>query len=219
MSTAARHVRAFAFAVALLGGTLAAEPITRELGENLVYQRVTSVPSDLPKIEMLRDRPCVLDARFARGDETAAKVLGAWIDGHSAPRKPLLVLANASTSPELLSAIRARRDGHPVVVIGIPHGGFHPDIEVVQSPADEKAAFDALAAGASTSALTTDNPNKPRNDEASLSHERPAPQPDETAATESEQPAEQKAATPTIDASLQRAIQLHRGLRALKKID
>jgi len=60
--------------------------------------------------------------------------------------------------------------------------------------------------------LLTDNPDKVRNDEASLSKDRVA-----EASAEATDRANKKPAPP-IDVALQRAVHLHRALVALRKI-
>ena len=79
---------------------------------------------------------------------------------------------------------------------------------------EERRAYDALEAGASVNSLLADNPNKVRNDEASLSKDRLA----EASADAADNALSGKRAPPPIDATLQRAVHLHRALAALKKI-
>jgi hypothetical protein len=102
--------------------------------------------------------------------------------------------------------------GSGIAVVGIARGAFRPDVAVKGSAEDERRAYDALEKGAMLSMLLTDNPNKVRNDEASLAKDRLAEASAE-AATDAG-----KKESPPIDAALQRAVHLHRALVALKKI-
>lgn len=203
----------------LLAISAHAAALERDLGDGLVYFRVHAVPEDLPTNEALRKRACVLDLRYAQAEPAATAVLSGWLKFHAADKTPLFVLVNGTTSRSLLASL-AERDNIPdLLVIGIAGPRLEPDITVSQSSADERRAYDALENGASAAALTTDNPDKQRNDEASLAHDHA---PEAAAADDDEAPRAEKAAaakarTPPIDAALQRAIHLHRALRAMKK--
>ncbi len=207
---------AAAGAAVLLAADINAAAIQRDLGDGLIYFRVHSVPADLPTDESARRRPTVLDLRYAHADSSASSILAAWLKFHASPKTPVFVLENGSTAPGLLHVLENREDTPGLLVIGIDGQSFEPDITVTESTLDEKRAYDALEHGTSVAALTTDNPDKQRNDEASLAHEHsPEPSDDSDSAVE-KGPVEK--APPVIDAALQRAIHLHRALRALKKI-
>jgi len=62
--------------------------------------------------------------------------------------------------------------------------------------------------------LLADNPGKVRNDEASLTRDRPA----EAPAENGDAAAPAGKAVPPVDATLQRALHLHRSLQALRKL-
>lgn len=206
---------------ALTGIALAA-PLSRDLGQGLVYFRVHQLPADLPTAEAARRQPCVLDLRYVDGDTEAGAALAAWLKFHATTRAPVFVLANADTSAALLTAIAPHGTSPSVVVLGATGLGFTPDIALRISPDAERGAYDALEHGATADSLITENPEKPRNDEAQLAKER---QPDSTAGEDSTAPAtpatdpiRPKTPPPLIDVVLQRAVQLHRTLLALKKI-
>jgi hypothetical protein len=219
-----RRARAAIARCALLGvvmlGTraVAAEPKPTDLGDGLVYVRVQTAATDLPPGESVRGHPCVLDLRFAHGDSVAATVLASWVSSHAANRSPIFVLVNGSTAAPLIAALTEHRISG-LLSIGIEGQAFAPDIMVKESSDDERRAYDAFDHGVTIAALTTDNPDKQRNDEASLSHEHPS-----DATTDRDdgtvEPAAPiaKSSPPPIDAALQRAIQLHRALRAMKRI-
>jgi hypothetical protein len=190
------------------------------LGNGLVYFRLHTLPADLPAPEAIHKQPCVLDLRYARADSAAAEVLGSWLKFHAAKHTPVFVLENGSTAPALLKILAARSAMNGVLVIGIAGQTFEPDIAVEESSSKERRAYDAFEHGAAVEALTVDNPDKQRNDEASLAHDRAAEAtPDDdtgTADTDTRLPI--KPTPPPIDAALQMAIHLQRGLQALKKL-
>jgi hypothetical protein len=126
------------------------------------------------------------------------------------------VLANNSTAPALLQVLADNRKVPGLLTVGIAALGFSPDFPVSQSPAEEQLAFNDFAKGTPVTELTTDNPQKQRNDEASLSRDAQA---DTGEADGTTKPADSEKRTQHIDAALQRAIQLHRGLKALKRIE
>ena len=108
-------------------------------------------------------------------------------------------------------AVRSREPG--IVLIGIAEKGFAPDVAVRATADEEKRAYDALENGTDVAALLADNPSKVRHDEASLSRDRPVeptPEPPEKA--------NGKSPVNPVDAVLQRAVNLHRSLLALKRL-
>ena len=210
-----------------LSGLAHAAPLDRDLGQGLTYCRVHQLPADLPTAESDRRQPCVLDLRYVHGDATAAAALAAWLKFHATAHAPVLVLANADTARVLLAPLTGREPAGSVVVIGAAAPGFNPDIAVKASDDAERRAYDALEHGAAIESLLVENADKPRNDEARLAkdHVPEAPPPAEDAATGStsappaeDKPANTKPSPPPVDAALQRAVQLHRTLVALKKI-
>ena len=206
-----RHVRLLGMAILLVSAALAA-PIERELGGGLLYLRVHTLPEDLPAKPGGRISPCIVDVRFVRADAKPAAEFSAWIKQRATQRTPVFVLANADTSQTVLKELAGLERGRAVVVVGMERGGFRPDVPVKGSPEDERRAYDALEKGAAISTLLTDNPEKVRNDEASLSKDRLA-EASADAASEAG-----KKAPPPIDLTLQRALHLHRALVALKRI-
>jgi hypothetical protein len=197
---------------------LQADSKPTDLGDGLLYVRVHTAATDLPPGESVREHPCVLDLRFAHGDAVAATVLASWVSSHAANRNPIFVLVNGSTAAPLIAALTEHRISG-LLMVGIEGQAFSPDIMVKQSSDDERRAYDALDHGATIAALTTDNPDKQRNDEASLSHPTDAATDrDDSTTTESTAPPAPKSTPPPTDAALQRAIQLHRALRAMKKL-
>jgi hypothetical protein len=127
-------------------------------------------------------------------------------------RAPIFVIENSQTEPALLAAIPG--SGQPGLVVLAPiTDRVAPDVTVPVSAADDKKAYEALEKGAEIGSLLSDYPDKPRVDEAYLEKEHIA----DSEAPDA--PSEKAAPTPPlIDRLLQRAVQLHRGLLALKRI-
>ena len=203
--------------LALLGvvSCVTAAPLERDLGHGLKLYRVHALPADLPPNPSGEGRapPCVVDVRYVRADADAATALQAWLRFRAKPRSPVFVLANAETSSVLLRALSEREPSGGIVLIGVPGRNLRPDIAVRTTADDERRAYDALEKGTPITALVTDNPDKVRNDEASLSRDRLA-EASADAAADADEP---KREVP-IDATLQRAVHLHRALVALRKI-
>lgn len=201
---------------ALLGAALLpAAPLERDLGQGLLYVRVRELPADIPaKPGPGSGGPCVVDLRYVPAEADAAAAFQAWLDFRATRRTPVFVLVNPETSPALLKLLAARKRATGSVVIGPASGDFLPDIVVKGSPDKERQAYDALARGVPVAKVLADNPDKVRNDEASLSRDRLAHAAAETAG-------DLLAGKPEevpIDLTLQRAVHLHRALAALKKI-
>jgi hypothetical protein len=219
-----------AFFTVLAPGAVRAAPLERDLGQGLAYFRVHSIPADLPSDESVRHRPCVVDVRYVRGDRAAAVALLAWLKSHATPKSPILLLANPDTAPVLLVPLNSANAVPGLLVVGPSARNFGPDISVSVAPSLERRAYDALEKGASIDSLISAPVVKERNDEERLDREhledsappdqaRDAPKP-ETAdsATDAGQPAKPPAPPPLIDPVLQRAVQLHRALVALKRL-
>jgi hypothetical protein len=208
--------------------SLHAAPLTRDLGEGLTYHRARTLPGDLPTDGPARPQPCVLDLRYTAGDAAAATAFHAWLKFHVSPRTPVLLLINADTAPVLLAPFAERRPGG-LVLIGPATAPLTPDIVVKLNTDTERNAYDALGGTTPAAALITDTLDKPRNDEARLMRDRGAdpttyPRPADDASDDfSDAPSPAPAAKPKappalLDVSLQRAVHLHRALKALRKL-
>jgi hypothetical protein len=185
--------------------------LAKDLGRGLGYHRVVTLPADLPATDpSARKRPTVLDVRYARGNAEAATALVAWLKFYASLRTPVFVLANTETDRAVLQALANRGAAGSVLVIGAPARDFAPDIAIQTTADAERRAYDALAAGADPVSLVTENADKARNDEASLSRDRSS-EPGADSARDHPPAA-------ALDAALQRAVHLHRALVALKKI-
>lgn len=205
-------VRAFALLLLWSAAVAVAAPLQHELGDRLRYHRAADLPADLPAAQPGRKTPLVLDARFSRGDEAAAIATQAWLRFYASSRTPVFVLANVETSAEVRRVLAALRRTPGILVIGRPTRDFEPDVPIKTSAENERKAYDALASGVPVAALVVENPDKVRNDEASLSRDRLAEASAEIAEQAKAKP------PPPIDAALQRAVHLHRALVALRKL-
>jgi hypothetical protein len=203
-----------ALTLCLLGCLLAGPgraSIVRDLGLGLTYYRVHRLPDDQPSPPSGRPGACILDLRYAKSDEASAATLRAWIKFNVSVHAPVFVLENAATDPALLEAVPG--GGQPGLIILAPVGAkIGPDIAVRVGPREDRKAYDALDKGADVTSLLSDYPDKPRIDEAYLEKEHI---PDSEAP---EVPTEKLPPRPLTDPMLQRAVQLHRGLLALKRV-
>ncbi len=216
-------MKIYALLAAIFAMTCAARaaPLERDLGQGLAYFRVHALPDDLPSRESVRNRSCVLDLRYVRGDADAAAVLLAWLKFHAGQRTPVFLLANTGTSPALLAPLDSPDAVVGLVVLGAAAPRFAPDISLKVAPAVERRAYDALEKGASLDSLLVETVNKPRIDEEKLTKEH---LPASAIADEGAGGGKPAAApgkdtqAPLIDVVLQRAVQLHRALLAMKRI-
>jgi hypothetical protein len=233
-----RHVLLF---VSLLLGatalirTAAAKPLILDLGQGLAYHRAQTLPADLPAASPARPQPLVLDLRYTTGGPDAAITLAAWLKFRAVPRTPVLILANAETSPALRAAFAEREDTPGLIVLGLNGPDFTPDLALTADPATARRAYDALTQPEALTTLITPTLTKARNDEAALAAEwhpdRSGANPSVAAALPADHgkragaktpvtPSDLAAPTPPplIDAVLQRAVHLHRALVALRQI-
>jgi hypothetical protein len=201
-----------ALALAALVPGAAAAALVRDLGQGLTYYRIHVIPQDQPAPTAGRPGACVLDLRFAKSDELGASALKSWVVFNVSAHSPIFVLENAETDPALLAVFPARG---PVglVVLAPVSARIAPHVAVPVSPEDDRKAYDALEKGADINLLLSDYPDKPRIDEAYLEKEHIADSDAPEIPTDKPLPPR-----PLVDAMLQRAVQLHRGLLALKKI-
>ena len=192
--------------------TNAAQGRERDLGQGLIYHRLQSLPLDLPPKEGPRAPVCVVDLRYLKTDPAGAAAFGFWIGGRATPRAPVFVLANDVTDGALLAAVRTHAASGAVNLIGVPGINFQPDVAVKSTADAERQAYEAFERGATMASLLTDNPGKVRFDETSLGKEHPVLPSEPDLAARPEVPG------PVVDLTLQRAVHLHRGLLALKKL-
>lgn len=193
-----------------------------DLGLGLTYVRIHQAPAELPPTES-KLGSVVLDLRYARTDDAGATAVGAWIRFHASVRSPIFVLVNPRTAGPLLELLESNAPVPGLITVGSPSSRFVPDVTITVPPAEEKKAYELLDHGGAVATLLADNPDKPRHDEASIARDHAALASGELAEVEegddsAESTDKPKTPPPVIDVALQRAVQLHRGLVALRKI-
>jgi hypothetical protein len=217
---------ALAFFLLALAPLLAATPnpgrLERDLGQGLAYVRLRELPADLPRAPT-RTGAMVLDLRYTHGDQAAPAALGAWLQFRCTARTPVLLLVNAATAPALLDYLEATDPLPGLVTLGPASSRFVPDLPLKIPPATELAAYTALDHGTPVTTLLTDQPDKPRHDEAAIALEHtvaPVTTDESTGLSDVPATAPLVPVPPPslIDETLQRAVHLHRALLALKKI-
>ena len=188
---------------------------SQDLGDGLAYARIHALPSGLPKTPSPPPRAWIVDVRYVEGGPTEAALLATWVNLNARPSAPVFLLVNEKTSAALLAPF-ARRTTAGLILVGPRRDGLRPDIAVGIPPETERKAYQALETGSPVASLVTDNPGKPRIDEEKLTkeHIQDVDSPDQPV----EDPAHPSPPPPLIDAVLQRAIQVERGLAALRKL-
>lgn len=183
--------------------TAAAETI--DLGEDLVLVRPSTLDSDPPPVT----GPVVLDLRYvAAPAEGAAEGWQAVLG----PPGPLRVVLHDAAPVEALATLLTRRDANVLTVA--PAGAVPaPDIAVPVDANVDRAAYEALAAGADVLTLIRHTLDKRRRDEAALVRARSGA----TTASAPPPPAPEAASAPPVDLLLRHAVLLARGLEALKR--
>ena len=211
-------MRRFALFLFLLASAAAA-PAPRDLGLGLIFCRIHALPGDLPTDEAVRRHACVIDLRYVRGDGAAATALAGWLKFHASAATPVLLLANPETSSALLTPFASADAIAGLIIIGPAAPDFAPDIAIGVSPAADRRAYRALDSGTPIDSLVTERVEKPRNDEAMLAREHlPDSALSNLGGDNAGAAAADKHPRQLIDRVLQRAVQLHRTLIALKRI-
>jgi hypothetical protein len=148
--------------------------------------------------------------RYVAAGPEVAVAFAAWLKFRATPRSPIFVLANGETSADLRRVLRTPHRGTGLAVIGIPGPDFEPDVAVRSRAEEERAAYAAAEKEVPLATLLADNPGKIRHDEARLAKApRTAPEGEANPAADPPVP---------VDATLQRAVHLHRSLRALRRL-
>jgi hypothetical protein len=208
----------FLFATLTAVVVRAAGPI--DLGQSLSYFRVHTETSDEKQIgeALAANRALVLDLRYASATKADAGAFGQAL----AKRKgsePLFVLVSPETPLSLAEALSV--SPAKFVTLGV-HGSLPtPAVVVEQSARDDHRAYEAFESGQPLPELISGRITKDRYDEASLMNDfrsgnlnaEPPAEPDPTATPDSQ---EKKIPPPLVDRVLQRAVNLHRALLALK---
>ncbi|MFA6286350.1 MAG: hypothetical protein WC661_03130 [Opitutaceae bacterium] len=199
---------------------------TEDLGQGLTYVRPANNNAEsLALLKAVTAGPAVLDLRYFSAGENAAGWIAA-IKSFATPKRICLVLVSPETTPELLSGLAPGAPG--CVMIGRTSPALNVAISV-DTPADtDRKAWDAIVQGAVLEKLITATLDKPRYDEAVLAKEHAADingddsEPKDAAAPDSPKKTDDPKAPakpkPLVDAVLQRAVQIDRGLLALRRL-
>lgn len=160
----------------------------------------------------------VVDLRYTTDDDAAASLLAALEPGKTNTHRVVLVLVSPETSPGLRNQLAALPR---CLTIGRVATDFQTDITVTTPAEADRRAFDALEAGTAPGKLIVENTDKTRYDETALIRDytsgpalSKAPELASDAPKEPAKPAE----PPVVDAVLQTATHIYRGLTVLKKL-
>jgi len=213
------HPLAIFFAATL---ALPAAPSAQSLGQNLTYRRVRELPADLPKTAAAPPGALVLDLRFAPATENDATAFAAWLRFYARPQAPVFVLVNDRTDRALLASLIPAAKPAGVITLGPAREGMNWDIPIKVSAEADRDAYERLEQGTPIDRLIVRKVEKIRRDEASMAKSWNGSQvendlPEETDPT-TEVEGKPAVVEPPLDLVLQRAVQLHRSLLALKKI-
>jgi hypothetical protein len=207
--------------------------LEKELGQALAYVRVTDASADTAlAVDTIERRPAlVLDLRSLPADEKFAMAIRAALSKPPAPHAVRFVLINSTTAPALLAVLNDNTFKF-VITLGPRSPAIAPDIAISIDDEEDRRAYTALATGTPLEKLITDNHEKPRYDEARLVQDHtngvtppdsllPADADDDSVTTEpgtEKKPAAAKKPAAPVDLVLERAVQIHRSLLALKKL-
>ncbi len=203
-------------------------PARQDLGEGLAYVRLRRLPEDAGALTAAWTAPAlIVDLRYTSGGDSLPTDLPAR------PRTaPLFILVSPATPRAVLAALD--RADPARLTLGISGAEPTPDIALEVTAETDRRAYDARDTGTPLDALISVKETKQRFDEATLNREREknhgtsaepaappdaAPVPNATPA-EAQPPAAKppEPPEPLMDRVLLRAVQLHRGLRALHRI-
>jgi hypothetical protein len=200
----------------------AAAPLLRALPGGPSYLRIR----DLAQLDLAATpAEIIIDLRGLR--ETTpdgAARLGTLLASGSA-RTLCLVLIDPTTSADLLAAVKASKGRHLTLGANLPAGAV--DVAVATSAERDQQAVAALDSGRPPEALLETRQEKVRYDESSMvrDHAKGLPIPDAPPELETE-PGKDDAKSgpavavepPLVDRVLERALHLHRALRAIRRI-
>ncbi|MFT3867068.1 MAG: hypothetical protein QM715_01095 [Nibricoccus sp.] len=209
--------------------------IEKDLGQALLFLRVTDASADqsllIDTIE--RRAALVLDLRGLNGDAAFVRALHSALAKPPLPHAVRMVLINAATAPAIVATLED--DALlSVITLGPRSAKVIADIQITITAEEERRALEALSNDTPLEKLINYSREKRRYDEAKLVHdhvngiapsddELPLDAEDDTVAPDSPTKKKsgdtaKKADQPPHDLVLERAVQLHRSLLALKKL-
>ena len=203
---------------------------TEDLGQGLTYVLpATDKAGGLALFKTVSSGPAVLDLRYFSSDARARD----WIEAiktFSSPQHVCFVLVSPEISPDLAAGLsEGIRD---CVTIGRISPSLKTDIAVSTTAENDRKAWEFIRQGADLGKLITAVLDKPRYDEAVLAKEHAAEvngtdsapsgdaadTDDASADTPKKEVKTPPPPRPLVDAVLQRAVQIDRGLVALRKL-
>jgi hypothetical protein len=209
--------------------SFATEPAPPDLGNNLSYLRVHSLADAAPALQSALSvkHACVLDLRYATASDESIAALRAALAGHPA-EAPLFILISPATPASVIAAINPAAPA-TFITLGIAGSRPSPKITVKTGAEIDRQAYDAFDTGTPIADLISGKIDKDRYDEATLVQEfkngntdpEPPLLPDPTksksltGADKSSEPAA-GVTQPLKDRVLQRALNLHQALLALR---
>ena len=211
-------------ATALRATEPAASPVERltDLGQGLSYLRVHSLADSAAALRQAVPGAgaLVLDLRYVTATDESAAALRTVLSGRPATA-PLFILVSPGLPASVVQVLENTRG---VFTLGIVGSKPEPRVIVKSDAATDRRAYDALDAGTPLDRLISGKVEKERFDEATLVKEfkngnpdaEPPPAPDPTAPKKAGDTPEKSPAL--ADRVLQRAVHLHHGLLALRRI-
>lgn len=192
----------------------AAEPV--DLGQDLAYLRVHALADEQTAISNLTrtGRPLVLDLRYATANDESLATLRSTLAGRMAGMS-LFILVSPATPPALAATVAGELTLGPVGTLPAPK------VSVQTDPDADRRAYDALETGKLLTELISGRIEKDRYDEASLMKDfkngNPAPEPPPRPSPTVAKAATGETPPGLTDRVLQRAVNLHQTLLALRR--
>ncbi|AWI08096.1 hypothetical protein [Ereboglobus luteus] len=219
----------------------------QDLGEGLVYFRMTNPAADLPALKsvLAENKAAVVDLRGVDARVADVRALRIALVPPVSPetRAARFVLINRDTSSAVPFTLNAGLPDNTqgVLVMALAVDNVPADVKVRGSVEDDRRACEAISKGAAVSTLINHQPDKKRYDEAALMRDyQGLPEPEVEAKTVADKKAPDAADSdsqakpgeketegessspesqpPPTDSLLQAAVQTHRALLALGKL-
>jgi hypothetical protein len=217
------------FLFLLFAGLINAEE-TADLGSNLAYLRVHSLADAGPALRsaLAVKHACVLDLRYATTSNESASALKNALSDRPADA-PLFILVSPATPAGVFDTVDST-GAHPFITLGIAGSRPAPQITIKTEEQTDRRAYEAFDTGTSLTDLVSGKIEKDRFDEATLVEEfkngnadpetplafDPTKAKTGAVTDKSADSAHAKGPAPLKDRVLQRALNLHQALLALR---